>query len=296
MKVIFDTDIGNDIDDTLALTYLLCQPECELLGVTTTTGLPVQRAKLADSVIKYFGKDIPVYPGVENPILTPQKQPLCPQEAVLEHCVHSRAFRMNYAVEFIREMTEQYPGEITLISVGPATNLGVLFAAYPNAASGLRAVSQMIGYYKFNAPLIRGYSEWNCYCDPIAAQICFQAPIDSYRLFGLDVTMKLILSEQETRERFTSRSFGPVNMYRDFWFRRQADRPGMIFHDPLAAACVFDESICGYVRGGVAVDLKSDIFYAATLMKEGEGSHEAAVSVDVERFFTHFFDVVNGAG
>jgi Grx4 family monothiol glutaredoxin len=95
-KIILDTDIGNDIDDAVTLTYLLCHPDCELLGVTTMTGEVVKRAMVADSIIKHFGRDIPVYPGVESPILGPQRQPNCHQARATTPCrtsAHQRLAR-----------------------------------------------------------------------------------------------------------------------------------------------------------------------------------------------------------
>jgi len=59
-KVLLDTDIGNDIDDALCLAYLLAQPECELLGVTTVTGEAEKRAMMVSALCKIAGKNIPV--------------------------------------------------------------------------------------------------------------------------------------------------------------------------------------------------------------------------------------------
>lgn len=69
-KVILDTDIGSDIDDAVALAYLLKHPQCQLMGITTVSGEPIERAKLASALCIAAGKpDIPIYPGTENPIL-----------------------------------------------------------------------------------------------------------------------------------------------------------------------------------------------------------------------------------
>lgn len=70
-KVLFDTDIGTDIDDALALAYLLCQPECDLLGVTTVSGDVTARAKLVSAVCKRAGRNLPIYPGCSDSIATP---------------------------------------------------------------------------------------------------------------------------------------------------------------------------------------------------------------------------------
>jgi inosine-uridine nucleoside N-ribohydrolase len=74
IKVLLDTDIGSDIDDAVCLSYLLSQPRCELLGITTVTGEAEKRAMIASSLCKIAGKEIPIYPGIEKPLLLPQKQ------------------------------------------------------------------------------------------------------------------------------------------------------------------------------------------------------------------------------
>ena len=62
-KIILDTDIGTDIDDAVCLAYLLANPQCELLGITTVTGEPEKRAMLASALCKVANRDIPIYPG-----------------------------------------------------------------------------------------------------------------------------------------------------------------------------------------------------------------------------------------
>ncbi len=79
IKVILDTDIGSDIDDAVALAYLLAQPRCELVGVTTVTGESTKRAMMASALCRIAGKDMPIFPGVEKPLLVAQKQLKAPQ-------------------------------------------------------------------------------------------------------------------------------------------------------------------------------------------------------------------------
>jgi purine nucleosidase len=67
VPVLFDTDIGSDIDDAVALAYLLRQPRCELLGVTTATGDTGQRAALAEVICRAAGRnDVPIHAGPER--------------------------------------------------------------------------------------------------------------------------------------------------------------------------------------------------------------------------------------
>ena len=132
-KWLLDTDIGNDNDDCMALAYLLHQSEIDLLGITTVTGESVRRAMLADSMCRLAGKRIPIYPGCETPILGPLLQSrVNPEEAAqTARFLHAEQFPRCRALEFLRENIEAYPHEIVLAAIGPLTNIGLLFAAYP---------------------------------------------------------------------------------------------------------------------------------------------------------------------
>ena len=122
-KVLFDTDIGTDIDDALALAYLLCQPECDLLGVTTVSGDVTARAKLVSAVCKRAGRNLPIYPGCSDCIATPQIEPYVPQDQILSDFDHDTVFPQGEAIEFMRRTIRENPGEVTLIAVGPMTNI-----------------------------------------------------------------------------------------------------------------------------------------------------------------------------
>ncbi len=87
-KIFLDTDIGTDIDDALCLLYLLANPDCELLGITTVTGESEKRAMLASSLCKLVGKDIPIFPGTENPLIIQQQQKEASQAKSLNKWLH----------------------------------------------------------------------------------------------------------------------------------------------------------------------------------------------------------------
>src|SRR5437870_7382262 len=92
LKVLFDTDIGSDIDDAVALAYLLAQPECELLGITTVSGEPGKRAQLASALCQNAGREVAIFPGRDAPLLGQQRQPLAPQAAALARWPHRPEF------------------------------------------------------------------------------------------------------------------------------------------------------------------------------------------------------------
>ncbi len=114
-KVLFDTDIGTDIDDALALAYLLCQPECDLLGVTTVSGDVTARAKLVSAVCKRAGRNLPIYPGCSDCIATPQIEPYVPQDQILSDFDHDTVFPQGEAIEFMRRTIGKIP-ERSLLS------------------------------------------------------------------------------------------------------------------------------------------------------------------------------------
>ena len=83
--VLVDTDIGDDIDDALALALVLQSPEIELQGVTTVFGDTHQRARLAAYLLKVFGReDVPVAAGIQNPIQLRHRPSGVPQAAILD--------------------------------------------------------------------------------------------------------------------------------------------------------------------------------------------------------------------
>ena len=75
IKILLDTDIGQDIDDALTLSYLLCNPRCELMGITTVSGVVDERAQMASAICRSVGRDdIPIYPGFNECIFV---EPRC---------------------------------------------------------------------------------------------------------------------------------------------------------------------------------------------------------------------------
>jgi len=82
-KILVDTDIGSDIDDAVALAYLLMQPEAEILGITTVSGQSELRAQMADVICQAAGRDIPIVPGVENPLIVENRQSLAPWLSII---------------------------------------------------------------------------------------------------------------------------------------------------------------------------------------------------------------------
>ena len=288
-KIILDTDIGSDIDDAVCLAYLLAQPECELLGITTVTGEAEKRAMMASAQCKVAGKQIPIYPGADMPLLVPQRQPLATQASALERWDHETLFPKGQAVEFLRQTIHRYPGEVTLLTIGPLTNIALLFKADPEIPHLLKSLVLMCGKFS-SAPTPWGATEWNAILDPHATAIVYRAPVRIHRSIGLDVTTQVVLSADEVRQRFQTKLLLPVLDFAEVWFKN-ADK--ITFHDPLAATTIFDSAICGFERGEVDIELSDGELMGQTKWQpNAAAAHEVALRVDAQRFFAHYFGIV----
>jgi purine nucleosidase len=293
IPILLDTDIGSDIDDAVALAYLLRQPACELLGITTVSGEPARRASLADAVCQAGGRTgVPIHVGVENPLIVAQRQPRATQAEALSDAMPHRLFaRSNTAIAFLRDTIRSRPGEITLLTIGPLTNIALLFALDPELPGMLKQLVMMGGRYHTRAAN-GGLAEWNILCDPHAAAIVFDAPVPRLVAVGLDVTEPCRLPREECRVRFTEASgpLAPVVSMAEVWFRHV---PHITFHDPLAAALIFEPSLCVLEPYRIAVELANPHLSGLTLPLPGDTKpHLVAARVDPDAFFAHYFGIV----
>lgn len=293
MKVLLDTDIGSDIDDAVCLAYLLAHPECELLGITTVSGEPVERAKLASAVCAVAGAEVPIYPGAESPLLVPQRQVDARQATALDRWEHRTEFEQGAAVEFLRRTIRAHPGEVTLLAIGPLTNIALLFAVDPEIPSLLKQLVLMCGRFLpgEGAPV----AEWNALIDPAATAIVYRARPPLHRSIGLDVTTRTTMTADEVRERFRSPLLAPVLEFAEVWFA--SGQSEITFHDPLAAATIFEPDLCTYQQGIVEVELEEPDSLGATDWLPGDAGapHQVAVTVEVDRYFRDFFAVIDAA-
>jgi len=289
-KIILDTDIGSDIDDAMALAYLLAHPECDLLGITTVTGEAEKRCRMASALCRLAGRKIPIHAGCETPIRIAQRQPFCPQADGLSRWPHDTDFCASTAVDFLRETIRSRPGEVTLLTIGPLTNIGTLFAGDPGIPSLLKGLVMMCGAFTEN-PGRGPHMEWNSMLDPHAADLVYRARVRRHVSVGLNVTTKVVMDGNEYLGKCGERRLlGPVADFTRVWLK---DHGTVTFHDPLAAALVFEPGLCGLEKGRVRVELEEGKS-GATCFTPGEEDppHEVAVSVDRDAFLAHYFDIL----
>ena len=195
--VIFDTDIGTDIDDAYALVALTKRPELELLGVTTVSSDAVARARLAAKLLNIAGgkwPSVPFYAGIST--ATQYMKQVEWAEGFTSPNLHDSG-----GVEFMRREINARPGEITLIAVGELTNIAALLESQPGIGEKIRAISLMGGaLYRGYAPGSKPEPEWNIKSNAAAARTVFTsgvpllvAPLDSTADLKLTPEMRVQL-------------------------------------------------------------------------------------------------------
>jgi purine nucleosidase len=129
--------------------------------------------------------------------------------------------------------------------------------------------------------------EWNALVDPHATAVVYRALIPVHRSVGLDVTLQVTLPAAVVRRRFQHPRLLPVLDFAEIWFQEQEK---ITFHDPLAAATIFDDNICTFQRCHIEVELGAPETAGMTRwMPDPAGPHQVALQVDPAAFFNHYF-------
>ena len=289
-KVVFDTDIGGDVDDALALTYLLNEPRCDLVGVTIESwgASGPRQAEIASAFCRSFGRgDVPVRVGSGWGNLTglrlgcdgrPVRPPrYWPAITNLPHAVFAES---NDAVDFLRRTIRENPGEITLLATGHFTNLGALFACDPKLPALLKRLVVMGGD-------MNGGGEWNQAYDPCATAAVF-ANGNSLRppetvVYPSNVTKIRRMKPADARALFARAPKLDLSAKAaEYWF---ADGMDLFFHDPIAAVGVFEPGICGYTNVTVSVGIADrGRMTPDPRPQPGKGLLKVATSLDGDAF------------
>lgn len=282
-KILLDTDIGGDIDDAICLAYLLKEPQCDLLGITTVCGEPEKRAAVADAICRAAGRQVPIVAGLDT---TLQPVPLYPTPegaGALEQWPHS-TYEKGDAPEFLYEKIRENPHQVVLIAIGNLTNVATLFTAHPDAVGLLKGLSVMNGYFgqeRLPEPLYN----WNSWADPMASKIVFASAPAFHRAVPLEVTDTLTIEAGQAEVLFPADSplLQAVYAFGNAWLESSSK---LTLHDPLAAVSVFHPDICQFERGFVQVETERESDMGSTAFTPSpQGTVEIARSVDRERFY-----------
>ncbi len=299
-KIILDTDIGDDIDDSFALLTMLESHAFDVLGVTTVFRNAKKRALMAKQLINSLGYDVEVYPGCNVPLIS-QIKDLIPQEIrnketldedglylipQWEESMRKETVCDVHAVDFLIEQIHKYPHEVTIVLVGPYTNMAVAIRKDPTIVPLIKEIRIMGGGYNLD------WAEWNVFCDPEAAYIVFHSGAPLY-MVGFNVTCQTGLSNEMVEKLKNSESPTIKLVYKAMqkWFKHY-EFTVPVMHDPLTIASLLDNSILKFEELNMEVDLKQ--IRGKTVVDDINGAHVyVATEVNKDKFFEIFTKTLN---
>ena len=287
-RVIIDTDPGTD--DALAIMMALNSPDLAVEGITTVGGNATlsETTENALRLMEYLEGPrctIPIAVGADRPA-----------KGLYSHAYHVhgsdglgislpastlKPHRLN-AVEFLRERISASPGEITVIAIGPLTNVAAALDNRPDIADAIPEIIVMGG-----AVGVRGnitpHAEFNIHEDPWAANAMFKSGIP-VTLVGLDVTHRTFMHRRDGPQWFEgeSKSAQLGNSILADRFQELDGFNEFHLHDPLAVAAATEPDVLTCRAASVSVVTDGDE-RGHTIASYGEGPVKVAVGVDVER-------------
>lgn len=320
-KIIFDTDPGTD--DALALMLALNSPELDVRAITVVPG-NVTASQGLENVLRMVSLanrcDIPVAAGAQHPLfqklITAEfwhgKNGLANVELPASKC----KVNPHFGPDLIIEMVHAAPHEITLVPVGPLTNIALAILKDPSIVPLIKEVIIMGG--AITGGNVNAAAEANIYNDPEAAQIVFQAgwPLT---MVGLDVGDKTLFSKKYLDQ--LGQTHGPVN---DFIYAvgkylvdlsAQFGSPGSPMYDPLAVGVAIDATLVKAPEMHVDVETRGEFTRGETVANRHgmiernvlHGDHyviegidkiapnaKVCVDVDADRFLQLFVSRIKG--
>src|SRR5579864_3781249 len=286
IPVILDTDIGDDIDDALALSLALQSPELKLLAVTTVLQDREGRARLAWKILSLFGRtDIPVGMGAEQPLVAPASTGIVRQVEALGPLDQIPAGGRHGGIPLIVETCLHATGKVTIVAIGPATNIALALRAEPRIKEKIERIVLMNGQF-FKPGL-----EYNTKRDPEASAIVYGSGLPVTAV-GLDVTLQCKLTDADMSRIEQSRLPSAQFLYKliRIWATGKEDqRP--ILHDPLAVAVTFRAGLVSAAAGSVEVETRGEpnrTYGMTVLRRNANGKVRVAEEVSSREFIELF--------
>jgi purine nucleosidase len=197
--VIFDTDIGTDVDDAMALALLLGTRDLDLLGITTVYGDTVLRARIARRYAQLAHRDVPVHAGIAEPT-SGRDVWWAGHEGALHDDLARETVDPTPAVDFLVHAARTHAGKLDIIAVGPLTNIATAIGTDPAFAANVRTLWVMGGDFA------DGEAEHNFRSDATAARTVFDSAITTV-VSGLDVTRRIRIEGDQLAR---LRAAGPI--------------------------------------------------------------------------------------
>lgn len=272
-RILIDADPG--IDDACAILLALASPEISLEGISIVHGnCSLEQGVINGLSVLELGhaSHIPLAKGCEKPLVQPTL--LAPETHGNTGLGYAQLPRPRsrpigqHGCDFLIETILASPGEITLVAIGPLTNVALAIRQEPRLVDSAKELIIMGGAIRHEGNTT-ALAEFNTYVDPHAAHIVFQAGIPT-TLVPLDVTYQCILTAKDV-ERLQILDTPITTFIRDatkFYMEYHDDYQGIggcVINDPLALALTFAPELCDYQELPVDVDISGGISMGKTL-------------------------------
>ncbi len=316
VRVLLDTDLamgqpGSDIDDGFALALAVADPEISLELVTTVNGnTHVDNAtRLTLELLERLGaSDVPVVRGASAPLVRAGPRSPSDAETMWPPGADPSGRRVSHAAVALVERVMAEPGALTVVCIGPLTNLALAIALEPRVAGAVHEVVVMGGVYRGTTNVAAMPGEWNFWVDPDAAAVVLASGVP-LRLVGLDVTRQVRLSRADAEE--LSDTGGDFAMFAadctTGWIDHlerttpgdDLDRGSCALHDPLAMAVVSRPELVSWRPAYVTVETGSDRTRGVAVADLLAGAAppgancRIGVDVDAEGFRRHFLERIS---
>ena len=298
-RIILDVDTG--LDDAVAIILAAGSASIHIEGLVATFGNVELKKTLENTlnVCEVVGIKAPVYKGSENPL---KRERVHAGDFHGESGLDGPVFqprkhqqvKEGSGIQFIIDTIMKNPGEISLVPVGPLTDIAIAMQQEPKIISLVKEIVLMGG--SFVGGNVTAEAEFNTYADPEAAQIVFSsgAPLV---MFPLDCTTKVNLSPEALARYKTFKGESAklfcacMDTYMANYQKKGVGYPAM--HDPLCIAYLIDPKPFTYERHEVSVELIDRGTYGKTL--RGKDCKEGGVLVAKKAELTHFWSLIDEA-
>jgi inosine-uridine nucleoside N-ribohydrolase len=301
-KIIIDTDPGHD--DVMALMLACKSPEFDVVAVTTVCGNSTieNTTRNARYIIDFIKRnDIPVYSGAATPLRRDLIQAVVHGTSGLDGINPTNDSALTGdAVEQILQLIKQAPNEITIVTLGPLTNIAKAIQKDPETMLLVKEIVSMGGAIDVPGNKNR-VAEFNIFVDPDAAKIVMDFPItktlvplDACNHIMLHLTDLAHIKDESTRSLFV-RMLAPyiANLERD------ADVSGALMYDPLTVFYLLQPEVCRTSKLNVLVETEGEVTRGMTVIDKRkvtdhlEPNVTVVTHIEADPFITQFIATMN---
>jgi len=276
--ILLDTDIGTDVDDAFALAMAVREPAIDLLGVTTVYGDVDLRARMARKLLNLLGHpEIPAAAGLSQPLYDGKAMYWGGWEGkgFLTDAEADVPYDPRPGVDLMRDLILGSNEKVTLVGIGPLTNLGVLIRDHPDCHARIKEIILMAG------SLAQEDEEWNVQCDPEAAHILLTSGLPIK--LGTRHFVNQPWLTQDDRAKLAAKGDDVVQVLVKLFdtFLSHKTRTHSPMYDPVTLSMVFTDQFLPTEIQPVRMRMEDHILYLERREEPGTDTHYIAVPTAV---------------